>query len=153
MPHTYDFFVAILKCPVCRKISPADTSTNMQTYLRDEPDMASLKVGDPLAINPERIRRGEYDGYLTVKVPELNESIHILQTWECPYCGSPANWVDVVVRNGLIDSIDDVKFDREHFEKSHLVSNDAISIAGDLTGKPFNELVEIDLVQLLRDKL
>ena len=153
MPHTYDFFVASLKCPVCGKTSLADTSTNMQTYLRDEPDMASLKVGDPLAIDPERIRRGRYDGYLTVRIPKPGEPIRILQTWECPYCGSPANWAEVVVSNGLIESINAVKFDREHFERNSLISNDAISIAADLTRKPFNELVEMDIAQLLRDKL
>ncbi|HLO32679.1 MAG TPA: hypothetical protein VK249_26265 [Anaerolineales bacterium] len=125
----------------------------MQTYLRDEPDMASLMVGDPLAIDLERMCGEGYSGYLTVMVPKQSEPIHILQTWECPYCDSPTNWAEVIVNNGLIESIDAVKFDREHFEKSALISNDAISIAADLTGKPFNELVSMDIIQLLRDKL
>lgn len=153
MPYSYDFFVANLKCPVCGETTPADTSTNMQTYLRDEPEMASLTVGDPLALDPERIRRGEYDGYYSVRAPEPGEPIRILQTWECPSCDSPANWAEIVVRAGLIDSIDAVNFDREPFERSHLISNDAISIAADLTGKPFSQLVEEDIVQLLREKL
>lgn len=153
MPHTYDFLVARLTCPVCGKASPADVSTNMQTYLRDDPDMASLEVGEPLPIEPERIRRNGYDGYLAVKVPQPGDPIRILQTWECPSCGMPANWAEVVIRNGVIESMTAVEFDREHFERSNLVANDVISIAADLTGKPFSELVEQDLVQLLRDKL
>lgn len=153
MPHTYDFFVTRLKCPICGETTPADVSTNMQTYLRDNPDMASLTVGDSLPIDVERIRRNEYDGYLAVKVPEPGEPIRILQTWECPSCGMPANWAEVVVRNGVIESITAVTFDREHFERSNLVANDVISIAANLTKRPFSELVGQDLVQLLRDKL
>jgi hypothetical protein len=125
----------------------------MQTYLRDEPDMASLKVGDALPLDAERIRRRDYNGYLTVNVPEPGAPVRILQTWECPSCGAPANWAEIIVRDGIIDSIDAAPLDREHFERSNLLSDDAISIAADLTGKPFSELVEQDIVELLRGRL
>jgi len=150
---SYDFFVAKLRCAFCGKSSALDTSTNMQTYLRDDADMSALKVGDPLPLDLERIRRQDYDGYLTVTAPDVNEPIRILQTWGCPSCGAQANWAEIVVRGGLIESIRPTVFDRFQFENAALVSNDAISVAASLTGKPFSELVKLDVVQLLRATL
>ncbi len=149
---SHDFFAANLRCASCGKQSAADASTNMQTYLRDDADQRLLKIGHPLPVDPERIRQG-YDGYLTVRVPDQNDPIHILQTWACASCGAQGNWADVGVRNGLIEAIDATAFDRFHFERSALVSDDAISIAARLTGKPFPELVKLDIVQLLRGAL
>jgi len=153
MPHSYDFFVAAMTCPICGRVSPADTSTNMQTYLRDAPDMASLTVGDALTIDPERIRRQDYEGYLTVNVPEPGEPVRMLLTWECPSCGSPLNWAEVTVRDGTIESIQAVRIDRERFERSHLLSNDSISLAAEVSGQPVRELVGTDIVRLLRETL
>ena len=153
MPHTYDFFVAPLACPVCGQTSPADITTNMTTYLRDQPDMASLRVGDPLAIDPERVSAKRYDGYLVVRPPEPGEPIRILQRWDCPSCCTPAQWAEILVANGVIDSIAAVRFDYEHFARSHLVANDAIDVAAELTGESYPRLLEQDLVQLLRERL
>lgn len=153
MAHAYDFFVASLVCPVCGQTSPSDTSTNMQTYLCDEPDMASLKVGNRLILNAQRICEKEVDGYQVVKGPEPDESIRILETWACPSCCAQANWAEVVIHNGVIQSICAITFDREHFERSHLISNECISIAAERSGKSFNELVRLDLVTVLRDTL
>ena len=61
--------------------------------------------------------------------------------------------VGEVVRGGLIESIRPTVFDRFQFENAALVSNDAISVAASLTGKPFSELVKLDVVQLLRATL
>ena len=153
MSHSYDFFVAHLTCPVCGETSPADESTNMQTYIRDAPDMAALKVGDRLDIDPARIQLGDYDGYYVGRAPAPGEAIRLLQTWECPFCGTPTNWAEVVVCNGVIDQIEAVPFDREHVERSHLIGHDAISIAADLTGASFDTLVTQNIVQILRDTL
>jgi hypothetical protein len=41
----FDYFVAAMKCPSCGTVSPADTSTNMQTHLRDDARGIELGVG------------------------------------------------------------------------------------------------------------
>jgi hypothetical protein len=46
-----------------------------------------------------------------------------------------------------------VPFDRAHFERSHLVGDDAIDIVMERTGKPYSALVTQDLVKLLRENL
>ncbi|ATB29204.1 hypothetical protein [Melittangium boletus] len=153
MPYSYDYFAAELTCPVCGETSPADHTTNMQTYLRDNPERALLPVGAPLPLDTERIRQKKYEGYLTAQVPRPGAPIHILQTWECPFCGAPANWAEVTVSHGVIERMAAVEFDRDHFERSHLIANDALGIAMDLTGKTAQELVKMDLVQILRDRL
>jgi hypothetical protein len=152
-PYSYDFFVAPLTCPRCGATSPADESTNMQTYLRDNPSRALLGVGDALPLDPDRIRRDDYEGYRAIRAPTPGEPIRILQSWECPACEQPLNWAEIDVRNGVIHGINAVPLDRAHFERSHLISNDVISVASDLTGKPPVELLKDDLIQILRDKL
>ena len=153
LPFSYDLFIASLTCPGCKAVSLADDTTNMQTYLPDATDRNWLTVGTALRLEAQRIQQGDYDGYYSVRTPELDEPIRILHTWECPSCGNGFNWAEVVVREGVIESITAIEFDREHFERSHLVSHDAISIAAELTGKPFTELMKSDVVRLLRDTL
>jgi hypothetical protein len=153
MAYSYDFFVAPLTCPQCGATSPADESTNMQTYLRDNPSRALLGVGDALPLDVDRIRRDDYEGYRAIRAPDGGEPIRILQSWECPACGGALNWAEIEVRDGKIRGIHAVPLDRAHFERSHLIANDVISVASALTGKPPIELLAADLVQILRDKL
>ncbi|NMO16942.1 hypothetical protein HPC49_24825 [Pyxidicoccus fallax] len=155
MPYSYDLFVAALTCPHCGETSPADDSTNMQTYVRDraQANREFLAPGTPLPLDSRRILARDYDGYLPVGVPAPGEPTRILHTWECPSCGYGFNWAEVVVRDGVIERIDAVPFDREHFERSHLLSIEAMSVAVGLTGKPPNEISYQDLVQLLRELL
>lgn len=149
----FDFFVAALTCPNCKTVSPADTSTNAQTYIRDASEGAPLTVGSALTIDRNRIRDNDYDGYRTVQTPLPDQPIRILSTWDCYLCDQPVQWMEVVVADDVIVSITAIPFDREHFIQSHLVSVDADGFASDLTGIPFRELPGHDVVQLLRDHL
>ncbi len=153
MPYSFDFFVAELTCPNCKTASPADTSTNAQTYIRDSPEGASLNVGSALTIDRNRIRDNDYDGYRTVQTPLPDEPIRILNTWDCYFCDQPVQWMEIVVADNVIASITAIDFDREHFMQSHLVSVDADGIAADLAGIPYRELPGHDIVQILREKL
>ena len=154
MPNTYDFFVASLECPFCGSVCAADQSTNMSTYLRDQPEMANLTIGDRIRIDPQRVRTRNYEdnGYLTISAPKQAELIHILQPWECPNCGV-FNWAEIVVRDDIIESISTVLLDPEHLERGHLISNDVISVVSKLTGEPVRDLLKRDLVPLLRERL
>jgi hypothetical protein len=151
--YKFDYFVAALKDPVTGRITDADTSTNMATYLRDKPELAYLGVGDRLVIDPERVRINDYSGYYTVHPVEPGEPVRILQSWECPFCTTPLHWAEIVVRNNLIESIIDVPFVRATLERSHLVSDDLISVAADLSGRNVSSLIGEDLVAIVRQAM
>jgi rubredoxin len=146
----YDFFVGTLLCPVCGAYAPRDSSTNMQTKIRDEPDLVDLGVGDPLIIDPETV---EQRGYLVVRQPALDEAIYMLDTWECPNCGFPYNWAEIVVQDNLIQDVFAVPLDKATLEGANYISTECISTVTALTGRSFLELNGADLVQILRDRL
>lgn len=153
MPHSYDFFIANLECPICGITSASDTSTNMQTYIRNLPEMASLAIGDALDIDPEQIHQGEFDGYLVVSAPKTEFPIRILQTWECAKCDSPFNWAEVLISNKVIESIHSIEFNKVNLTNANLVANEVISIAADLMGQSISELIDKDIVKLLLENL
>lgn len=148
MDYTLDYFVGTLECPVCGTVSEADESTNMQTYIRSQPKLAYLGVGHPLEIYPEMMKDS---GYLTIQLPQPDQEIRILQTWECPSCGSPFNWAEIMVINGVIERIVAVELNGKVLEQAHFISNECVSVAADLTGRSFPDLVGADLVQILRE--
>jgi hypothetical protein len=150
MGYSFDYFVAALRCPVCGQVSPADESTNMQTKIRDQPELAYLGVGHPLHIRPEQMQQS---GYLTVRWPQPGEAVRILETWECPSCGTTFNWAEIVVADGAIASITEAVLSRETLERIHFISDDAMYVAADLAGVPFTDIVGADAVQILRDRL
>ncbi len=150
MGYTFDYFVAELKCPICGNISEADTSTNMQTYIREKPELASLSTGDELKLPPNITNQKDY---LLINMPKPDEEIRILQTWECPKCGSPFNWAEIVLFQDRIKDIYAVSLTKSIFLKAHLISDECISIAHQMTGLNFEELVKQDIVQILMDNL
>jgi rubredoxin len=149
MPYGFDYFVGNLLCPVCGFISEADESTNMQTYIRNEPELAYLGIGSDLKFT-DIINSKDY---LVNRIPNPDEEIRILEIWECPSCGKPFNWGEVVVHNEVITNISAVIFDRETFNRANLVSRWCISVAEDLTGRTYQELLKEDLIQILRERL
>ncbi|HLP87924.1 MAG TPA: hypothetical protein VK184_04870 [Nostocaceae cyanobacterium] len=150
MGYTLDYFVASLQCPVCGAVSEADESTNMQTHMRKNPELAYLGVGHPLEIEPKFMRRC---GYLTIQPPQPGQEIRILETWECPSCDAPYNWAEIVVLNDVIKGIVAVEFNRTVFEQAHYVSVECVSIAAELTGRSCSDVIEDDLVKILKELL
>jgi rubredoxin len=150
MSYKFDYFVAHLTCPNCGAVSPADQSTNMVTAIRDEPELAWLGVGDALHVRPEAMNDR---GYLTIRAPRTGEPIRILQTWECPSCGQGFNWAEVVVRDDVIESIQAVPLTRETLERAHFIDDEAIGVAAVLIGQSYADLVNEDVVQILKDRL
>jgi rubredoxin len=150
MGYTLDYFVASLKCPVCGVISEADESTNMQTHIRKNPELAYLGIGHPLEIEPKYMKRC---GYLTIQPSQPGQEIRILETWECPSCGAPYNWAEVVVLNGVIKEIVAVEINRTVFEQAHYISDECVSIAMDLTDRTYTDIIQDDLVEILRERL
>ena len=73
---TFDYFVADLRCPRCYAITPAG-SVEMQTHIRNEPQLADLGVGDRVEIDP----RPEDCGYLAWHVLVAGEPVHLVDAW------------------------------------------------------------------------
>ena len=96
----FDYFVSAMRCPVCKTVSPADSSTNMQTHIRDDADSRELAVGfqlDPLEVRAADIASS---GYLPVTPQAADGTVTLLETWECPTCGTPDLWAAVQQRDG-----------------------------------------------------
>lgn len=150
MSATFDFFVAALQCEQCGAVSPADSSTNMQTKVRAEPDMESLGVGDRIDIRPANL-----GGYIELAPPAPGSPVRLLDTWSCPTCHAPQNWAEIVVRDGVIAAIRAVPFDRSSFERAHWLKDDADSEAAALAGIPVRDLLGkwAEILRILRERL
>lgn len=141
----YDIFVAALRCPHCGQTTPADVSTNMQTKLRDDPDLSSLRVGDTLIIDHATVVDS---GYLAVRPP--SEPVRICHIWTCPYCHHYPNWAEIVVNEGRIESIEAVPLDGVILDRLHYLDEDAWYFAADLAGLELDDLPMNEAVPLLR---
>jgi hypothetical protein len=149
--YTFDYLVAELPCPACGAVSPADGSTDMTTSLRDEPALAYLGVGDELSVDPERARNSSY---LVLREPSGGEDVVLLHTWSCPACATAFLWARVVVRQGVIASIDATTLDAAAVAGAHYVVDDAKWVAAELAGaaSPL-DLSDDEAARILREQL
>jgi hypothetical protein len=151
MGYRFDYLVAELSCERCGTVSPADSSTDMTTRLRDDPQLAYLGVGDELPVDTARALNS---GYLLVHEPAPREPIVLLHQWTCPVCGYPYHWAEVVVSDGVITNIRDVKLNRNALARAHFVVDDVREIAADLAGvRSSLDLGDDQVVQILRERL
>jgi hypothetical protein len=148
MGYTLDFFVAELRCPRCGNVSAADGATNMQTKIRDEPELAFLGVGSAFECDPATIPDA---GYYPVQPP--GDTIRIVDTWACPACDFYPNWAEIVVRDGRIESITAVPLNRETLDRVHFITEDVYDIAADLAGRKYPDVAADEVVPLLRQLL
>ena len=149
---SYDYFAATMKCAQCGAMSPADTSTNMQTYLQEVGSHAVLPVGAHLALDRKRVLHNQYDGYFYSGLV-IHDAIRILQSWECPTCGYAPNWAHVDVCENHIVRIEAVLFDRESVFSSHLISNDAKPVAALLADLSVREVYAMDVMTIFAKHL
>jgi hypothetical protein len=151
---SFDFFVAEMKCPSCGKVSPRDASTNMQTKLRDEPELASFGVGDRFDFDLKAV---EESGYRKIQDVAHGDPIRILQPWECPWCGRAFNWAMIEIArtpSGMpIARIDPVVLDRATLESAHFISEEALYVLEQLEGRKVENPRDTDIVKALRRQL
>jgi hypothetical protein len=145
-----DYFVAALRCAVCKRTSPPDRSTNMSTHLRVDADNSMLSVGSRLEVDPAYV--GE-SGYLHVGPHEGGE-LRLLETWDCPSCGA-LNWAEVRIADGAIAKIEAVELTRARLAGAHFISDQAELLAARLAGRPALEFERegADAVAILRQRL
>lgn len=121
----FDWFVAELTCRRCGRRSPADNTTSVQTKLREDARQDCLGVGAALTVTPESAEDARYTLLSLPKGPD----IRILQHWECPACGDLAQWLQVVVRDGTIASIEPLRFDAAALEAANYVEDETLLFA------------------------
>ena len=119
----FDYFVGELKCPVCSLVSPADSSTGMQTKIREEPNLEYLRIGDCLEISQEG---AEDVYYLTVNAPEVDKAIRIIEMWTCPSCRS-ANWAHIFVEANIITQVSTVEKLPKVLEEASFISEECLT--------------------------
>src|SRR5262245_50462812 len=107
----YDLFVAAMKCLNCGSVSPADSSTNMQTHIRRNARVLDIPVGfqlDAIDAREDRIRQ---QGYLAVGCERPDDRTRLIEQWECPTC-KHENWAQITLDGGRVAAIDAVTLDR-----------------------------------------
>jgi hypothetical protein len=149
--YTLDTLVAALRCPTCGAVSSADDSTNMQTSVQGDPQLAFIGVGDP--IEPDIDDQLEQRGYLMPRRPAKGEPLVLLEPWGCPSCGEQGNWARIVIRDNRVESIEAAEFTSEVVDSANVVSADCVDVARELTDLPYDTLVDLDLLPLLREAL
>jgi hypothetical protein len=145
MDYTFDYFVAETKCFNCRRISPGDESTNMQTYIRDIPNLENLGVGSLIGQH-----LNEADGYLKISKP--GEKTILLDTWNCTYCGY-RNWARIVLLSGVIESIDSVELKIDEYRTSNYISQDVSNDAAYLSGYDYETVKRMGVLEVLTQYL
>lgn len=151
----FDYFIGALRCSSCGSTSRADSSTNMQTHLRDDADARELGVGfelDPLEVRPQDIAAS---GYLRVSPQPADGTFTLLETWECPTCGATDLWARIDVREGVITAITDVALDRQALDAAHFISDQCFLRASTLSEVAGRDLMDgtVDPVAVLREHL
>jgi hypothetical protein len=106
------FFVAPLRCSYCAASLPADTSTNMQNHLSEEP-WTVYGIGDPIPDSAEDLDCA----FITVH-PRSGVETRILQSWVCPCCGS-AQWAEVILAQGRVLEILPVTLSADVIDRVH----------------------------------
>ena len=145
MGYSFDFFVAAMQCFNCGRISPADSSTDMQTYLRDDPQLEDLGVGSIVGSDLH-----DMDGKRYLEVSTPSQEAILLDTWNCPYCGHP-NWAQVTITNGVITNIHAVKLNRKTVANATYVLYDAFWYVDEsYSSKP---MTREDALKMLLEKL
>lgn len=150
----YDYFVAELRCPNCSTVSTADSSTNMQTHIRD--DASGIEIGVGFRLGPLEVRDQDIvsSGYLATGRTATDGRIRLLETWRCPACGHE-NWARVILSGPEVMAIESVILDRSTLENAQYISDSAYIVASRISGIPARDLMEgkVNPVRVLFDRL
>jgi len=150
----YDYFVAAMTCANCKTTSPADSSTNMQTHLRDDARGIEIGVGfqlDPLELRDQDI---ESSGYLPVSRERVDGRIRLLETWSCPTC-QHENWARVTIAGTEVVAIEGATLDRATLAGAQFITESCFIAAARVSGIPTQELMmgTVDPVSVLLERL
>ncbi len=121
----FDWFAADIACRACGARTAPDCGTGAQTKLHPSPRQNYLRVGDELPVTPESAEDARY----TALGPPPAGDIRILQNWDCRACKDFKQWLEVVVRNGRILSIESIQFNAAALEAAHYIEDETLLFA------------------------
>lgn len=121
----FDWFAADIACRACGARTAPDCGTGAQTKLHLNPRQNYLRVGDELPVTPESAEDARY----TALGPHPDGDIRILQNWDCGRCKDMGQWLEVVVRDGRISSIESVTFDAARLAAAHYIEDESLLLA------------------------
>lgn len=139
----FDFFVGAMICIHCGQRSPADESTNMQTYLRDAAQFELLGIGKYLADNLHDMEEKRY-----ITIQPARHTATLIDSWNCPYCGWQ-NWALISIKDDEITNITAIELNRENLLQANYVTTDVSHLAVDLSGLPFRDVMKEGPAQVL----
>jgi phage FluMu protein Com len=150
----YDFFVAAMKCPSCGSVSQADSSTNMQTYVRRNAEGLEIPVGFQLDAIDAREDRIQQQGYLAVGRGRPDDRTRLIDQWQCPTC-KHENWAQITLDGGRVTAIDAVTLDRATLTGAQFITENCFILAGQLSEISGEELTTgaVSPVSVLLDRL
>lgn len=119
----FDWFAADFVCLACGGRIGAEHSTGAQTKLHPSPRQNYLRVGSALPVSAASAEGAGYER-LHPERP-LADEVRILQTWDCRFCGTSPQWLEVTVRGGVIAAIAPVLLDGDVLDRADLVDSDA----------------------------
>jgi len=118
---SFDYFVGNLRCSKCGSISRADLSTNMQTKLSLTPKLTELGVGQRVYADWRDLCAA---GYVCITRPLIEDSLVLLDLWECPVCFTPFNWAKIIIEHSIIRVIESVDLTAAIVESANYISED-----------------------------
>lgn len=150
----YDYFVATLRCPNCNTVSAADSSTNMQTHIRD--DANGIEIGVGFRLDPLEVRNQDIvsSGYLATGQMATDGRTRLLETWRCPACGHE-NWARVTISGTEVIAIEPIILDRSTLESAQYITDHCYIVASSISGIAARDLMEgkVNPVRVLFERL
>lgn len=150
----YDYFVARMTCTSCGASSAADSSTNMQTHVRDDARGIEIAAGfelDPLEVRDQDLRSS---GYLATGRPRSDGATRLIESWTCPVC-KHENWARVTIDGTRVSAIEGIALDRAALEGAQFITDGCYVLAARLSGLPAQDLMTgvVDPVRVLFERL
>lgn len=150
----YDYFVAKMTCTRCGTTSAADSSTDMQTHLRDDARGIEIAAGfelDAMEVRDQDIRSS---GYLATGRQRSDGTTRLIESWTCPVC-KHQNWARITIDGTKVAAIEGITLDREALESAQFITDGSYVLAASLSGLPAQELMTgaIDTVRVLLERL
>ncbi|HEX8111170.1 MAG TPA: hypothetical protein VF516_25745 [Kofleriaceae bacterium] len=135
-------------------MSTADSSTNMQTHIRDDASGTEIGVGFRLESLEVRDQDIISSGYLSTGQMATDGRIRLLETWRCPACGHE-NWARVTISGTEVIAIEPVILDRSTLESAQYIADSCYIVASSISGIPARDLMEgkVNPVGVLFDRL
>lgn len=125
---SYSYFAGTFRCLACGHEQHASITTKVES----EPGTVFI-AGSELPADAADMALSHF----VVHEPQEPRSFFILETWDCPTCGS-AEWIEASIENGIVRSLMVVPFDLRTFERANYVSEGIIHFYEEKTGEPFH---------------